>query len=458
MGKKNFDFDLIILGSGSAGSAAASLAAEARLKTAIVEAGDWGGAGLNGSDVFKEAAFNFSHLYSDAVAGARFGLSSGSLRFNYPTALNWQNFAAKRSGFNNKKVFEDAGISCFHGFANFLSPYEISVGQKRLTAANFIISTGAKIFNGNISGVADVACLTPTSALKLSRLPKTIFVVGGGSTGCELAQHFAELGVKVYLGELSNELLPREDIEAGKILNLYFQERLKIKVLTQSRVISVEKTDAGKKVSFLRGGAEKSVVVDEIVLATGSLPNVDLGLENTGVRFLTDGIEVNRYLQTTVKHIYAAGDVTGTDFSSPERAAYEGALAVANIVNRSRNMSNYTGYARLTKTTPGVASVGLSETECLRRNLKYNKSLVALSSTFAANVYDFRAGFVKLIAEKNTGKILGATIVAPNVDLMIQEISFAVRHGLTVTQLASTPHVASSWSEAVRLAARKLIK
>ncbi len=459
MGKKDFDFDYIIIGSGPAGSAAAALASEANLKTAIVESGTWGGKGLNGYEISSQAAQTFSHAYASSKTSARFGVSSGNLRFNYPTALNWQSFAEKRAGFDDKKTFENAGITCYHGFANFLSPYEISVGTKRISAPNFLIATGSVLFDGNINGTERIACLTPDTAFKINRLPKTIFVVGGGSTGCELAEYFSSLGVKVFIGEISSNLLPNEDDEAGKILSLYLEERLGVKNLTQSRVIAVDQEENSKRVVFLRGGAEKSVLVDEVILATGSRPFVDLGLENTGVKFSRSGIEVNRYLQTAVKHIYAAGDVVSqSNGSSSELAAYEGALATANIINRSRNIANYLGYIRHTNTDPSVSSVGLTERECLRQNIKIKKSLVALSSVPASNLRDFRAGFVKIIADKNTNKILGATIVSPNSEMMIQEISFAIRHGLDVVRLASTPHVASSWNEAIRLAARKLVK
>ena len=458
MGKKNFDFDYVIIGSGSAGSAAANLAAEAGLKTAVVEANSWGGTGLNGSDTASFAAFSASHLYSEAVNGVRFGLSSSSLKFNYPTMLNWQAFAEKRATVNQKKSFEDLGVTCFHGFANFLSPYEISVGTKRITASHFLIATGASLFNGNISGLESVVCLNPSSALKLKRLPKTIFIVGGGSTGCELAQYFAELGVGTYLGETSSRLLPREDAEAGKIIELYLEECCKTKILTQSRVISVENVSNGKKVTFLRGGAEKTVIVDEIVLATGTRPIIDLGLENTGVKYTPSGIKVDRYLQTSVKHIYAAGDVLGSHISSAERASYEGTLATANIINRTRNVANYSGYIRMTNTYPAIATTGLTEEECITKNIKTKSSVTTLSSVPAANIHDFRAGFVKITINAATNKIIGATVVCPNADVVIQELAFAVRHGLTPLHIASAPHVASGWSEAVHTAARKLAK
>ena len=124
LGKK-FDFDYIVIGSGAAGSAAALAAAKMKKKVALVESGRWGGSALNFTDIPARSAFNFSHLYMESVRGSRFGISSSSLRYNYPTVLNWTTLAARRAGANSKKVFEENKITCLSGLASFLTPYEI---------------------------------------------------------------------------------------------------------------------------------------------------------------------------------------------------------------------------------------------------------------------------------------------------------------------------------------------
>lgn len=455
--KKKFDYDLIVLGSGSAGSSAALTAANAGLKVALVENGKWGGSALNGSDVPRRAAFQFSHLYHEAVKGSRFGLSSTSLRYNFPTALNWRALAMRRAGANSKKPFEDAKIACVQGLASFLSPYEVAVGDKILASQKFIIATGSKPNSENISGIEAATCLTPDDALRLKRPPKSIFIIGAGSTGCELANYFVELGSSVVLADLAGRILPREDEEVGQLMASYFENSLHIKVLTQSRVVAIERlpdTPGVQKVVFLRGGQEKSIKVGVIVLATGSLPRTDLGLENAGVKFNKDGIVVDDMLRTSMKHICAAGDCLGGE-SSIERAAYEGALATSNLLGKTKNLRNYEGFIRVTDTDPSVATTGLTEDDCVKKGIKCQKAVLPLSSVSAANTADFRYGFVKLLADPKD-KLLGATVVCPDAELVIQEVATAVRHKFTVTQLASTPHVSSSWSELVHLAARKL--
>ena len=182
---KKFDYDLIVLGSGPAGSSAALFAAKAGIKVALVESNKWGGSALNFSDVPARALFNFSHLYHEAHRGSRFGLSSSSLRYNYPTVQNWKLLATRRAGAGSKKQFEAAKIACLSGFASFLSPYEIALKNQIISAPKFILATGSKPSFGDISGVESATCFTPAEALSLNRPPKSVFVVGAGSTGVE---------------------------------------------------------------------------------------------------------------------------------------------------------------------------------------------------------------------------------------------------------------------------------
>ena len=457
MGKK-FDYELIVLGSGPAGSAAALFAATSGAKVALVENDKWGGSALNRTDVPARALFQSSHLYHEAIRGSRFGLSSSALRYNYPTIQNWKLLASRRAGAGSKKLFEDAKIACLPGFASFLSPYEIALKDRIVSAPKFIIATGAKLNYGDISGVESATCLTPAEALALSRPPKSVFIVGAGSTGVELANYFAELGSQVVIGELAGRLLPREDEEVGQLLAQYFENSLHIKVLTQSRIVAVGKgTKPGsQKIIFRRGGQEKSVEVATIVLATGNKPTTNLSLENSGVAYSDQGIKVDDFLKTSMKHIYAAGDCIGGE-SSLERAAYEGALAASNAVGKTKNLRNYEGFIRPTDTFPSVATTGLTEDDCVKKSITCKKAVLPLSAVSASNTTDFRYGFVKLLADPKD-KLLGATVVCPSAELVIQEVATAVRHKFTITQLASTPHISSSWSELIHLAARKLAK
>ena len=472
---KQFDYDLVVIGSGAAGGTAAMMAAGAGTKTALVEAGAWGGTNINRRDIPYQAASHFSQTFFGAIEASKFGLSSTSLRYNYPSVLNWNLIAQKRAGANSKKEFEAAGVKCISGFAQFISPFEISVGENQtISAKKFIIATGATPIDPGITGSADAGCLLPEDVFTLRRIPKVVMVVGGGSTGCEIAEYLSEMGSKVLLAEISERLLPKEDPEAGEVIETRFAKTLGIKVLTSSRVVAVSK--AGKetlpsgrktdvlKVQFMRGGQEKSVKVEAVILATGSEPAVDLGLSNAEVKFSSKGIQVNSMMQTSAKHIFACGDVADValekradvvEISSTEKANYEAAIAASNAVTRGKSFVDYKGFVRMTDTFPKVAAVGLTEDECIARDLKYKQVLVPLSSVSASNTSEYQDGFVKVVTNRE-GKIIGSTVVAPNADLMIQEIVLAIKADLKLMDIATTPHVALGFGEAVRLAARRI--
>lgn len=449
-----YDYQYLVVGSGAAGSAAALMAAGMGYRTAIVEADRWGGTTLNYRDIPYNAALNFSQLYAGAVAGSRFGMSSTTLRYNYPTVLNWQATAVRRAGGGNRKVFENAGVDCYRGFAQFISSHEIAVGKQQLSSEKFLIATGTNIAVNGISGIDTVSCWSPDTALRMAKLPKVIGIVGGGSTGCELAEYFSALGVNVVLVEAQDRLLPREDPEVSEVIEKHLKSCFGMKILLNSRVIALQQDPGEQQIIFIRGGQEKSVRVQAIVLATTPEPTTDIGLENAGVKFSYRGVDVNQSLRTSNGHIWAAGDVIGGE-SSTEKATYEGKLATLNALNGAGNIVNYTGFVRMTNTLPRVAKVGLNEVECVQIKQRYKSAIVPLDAISASNTSDFRAGFVKLLINSKA-QVIGATAVSPEADLVIQEIVLAIRSGLKVEELAGTPHVATGWAEAVRMAAREL--
>jgi pyruvate/2-oxoglutarate dehydrogenase complex dihydrolipoamide dehydrogenase (E3) component len=453
--KVTFDYDLIVIGSGAGGSAAATIAARDGKKVAIVEADTFGGDSPNWSDVPTKALLHAAQLYDEARHGARFGLRSGALGYNYPSLRAWKDLAVKRTGAGgNRKFYENEGITTLQGTAHFLSPHEITVNRKHLSAENFLVATGSHWVAPNIQGLSDVSYLTPRTILEAMRPPKSLFIIGGGTIGVEIAQLMAIFGTKVYIAEIAARLLPREDEEVGVLMERLLKEQKGVTSLTQTRTLAVVKDGMGKRVTFSRGGVEKSVRVDDVLIATGRVPTVDLGLENASVAYTPKGIEVEGTLQTTARHIYAAGDVLGHN-SHTHTALLESRVAANNILHKNKITPDYTATTRVTFTHPGIASVGLSEDDCLKRDLAINKAIAPLNIVARSNTSDFRDGFVKLITDKK-GVVLGGTVVAPHAAEIIHEIALAVKHGLTAEDLADTPHAFLSWSEAVRVAAAKL--
>ena len=453
--KYEFDYDLIVIGSGAGGSAAATIAARSGKRVAIIESDAFGGDSPNWSDIPTKALLHAANLYDEARHGSRFGLRSSTLGYNYPSLRAWKELAVKRTGAGgNRRYYENLGISAFSGTAHFLSPNEISVNRRHLSANYFLIATGSQWVVPDIHGLETTKYLTPRTILETIRPPKSLLIVGGGDTGIEIAQMMAIFGTKVYIAEKASRLLPHHDIEVGELMERVLSEQKGVTVLTHSRVISIEKDGLGKRAIISRADTEKIIRVDEVLVAAGRIPTVDMGLENAGIKFTAKGIEVNDFLQTNVKHIYAAGDVIGKG-SSTHTALMESHVVANNILHREKINPDYTATPEVIFTNPGIATVGLSEDDCQKRDLPINKAIAPLNIIARSNTSDFRDGFVKIITDKK-GVILGATVVAPHAAEIIHELTLAVKFHLTAHDLAITPHAFLSWSEAVRVAAGKL--
>ena len=455
MAKQQYDYDLIVIGSGAGGSAAATIAAREGKRVAVIEADTFGGDSPNWSDVPTKALLHAAQLYDEAKLGARFGLRSSTMSYNYPSLHAWKELAVKRTGAGgNRRYYEQQGISTFQGQAHFLTPHEISVNRRHLSAEYFLIATGSHWAPPQIQGIEDTPYLTPRTILEGLKPPKTLYIIGGGTIGIELAQLMAIFGTKVYVADIAARLLPGYDSEVGEGIEKLLTEQKGITALTHTRTLAVEKENIAKRVTYNRGGVEHSLRVDEILIAAGRQPTVDLGLENAGIEYTAKGIEVNNHLQTSAKHIYAAGDVLGRH-GHTHTALLESRVAAHNMFTKNKIAPDYTATPSLVFTHPGVASVGLSEDDCLKRDLDIKKAIAPLNIIARSNTSDFRDGFVKIITDKR-GVLLGATIVAPHASELIHELALALKHNMTASDIAATPHAFLSWSEAIRVAAAKL--
>lgn len=454
--KNTFDYDLIVIGSGPGGSAAATIAAREGKRVAIVESDTFGGDSPNWGDIPTKALLHAARVYDEARNGGRFGLRSSALGYNYPSLRAWKDLAVKRTGAGgNSRYYETQGIDTYSGLAHFLSPNEISVNRRHLSAGYYLIATGAKWAVPEITGLSTVNYYTPRTVLEAIRPPKTLLIVGGDATSIEIAQLMATFGTKVYIAEKGERLLPRHDSEVGVLMERVLSEQKGVITLTQSRVVSVAKDGLQKRVIISRAGTEKSVRVDEVLIAEGRQPNVDLGLDNAGVKYSANGIPVNNQLQTNVKHIYATGEVLGKNHYT-HTSILESQIAANNMFHRDKVSMDYSINPEIIFSTPEIATVGYSEDDCLKRDLPIKKATAPLSIIARSNTADYRDGFVKLVTDKH-GVILGASIVSPHAGEMIHELAVAVKYHLTAYQIADTPHAFLSWSEAIRVAASKLI-
>ena len=446
-----FDYDLVVVGSGAGGGVAAHMATTRGKKVAIIEQETIGGECPNYGCVPTKALLRAAELYHDSTEVAeQFGVKNTGTTLNMSAVKKWKDLAVKRTGTGaGDRAYAAEGIAVLKGHAHFISPWEVSISHQRVTGKNFIIATGTKDFVPPIEGLKSAGFITYRKAINLTKLPKSMAVIGGGAIGTEFTHLFNRLGVEVTQIEYAPRLLAREEPEASELVAALF-ERSGVDVMTGAEVYKVTK-DRAKKVVHVRQGDElHEVRVDEILVATGKTPNVDLGLDNAGVEYTKRGIVANKMMQTSAKHIYAAGDVVGP-YAFTHMASYQSRIAAHNILHRQKIEANYHAVPRCVFTDPEVASVGVTEEEARQKGWKIRTNAVPVSIIGRANASNQSAGFVKVITSE-TGVLVGGTIVAPRAGEMMHELALAIHNGLKAKDVAATIHAFPTWSEAVRIA------
>lgn len=454
--KTIYDFDVVIIGSGSGGGVAAHTLVKAGKKVAIIEADHIGGECPNFGCVPTKALLQAAETYEVATTAEQFGIKVEGVTPNFNAIQKWREKAVYRTGTHiGGEAFKSEGITPIHGRAHFIDKHTVSIGKQRVTAKKFIISTGTRDFIPPIEGINSIGYITYKDAIAMKQPPESMFIVGGGAIGCEFAQYFSTFGVKLHMAEFAPRLLAKEDAEVGDLLKALFEQR-GIKVHTATEVKKVEKSADGKKiVHFVTDGQAHQTTVDEILMAAGKIPNTDLGLENAGIEYDRRGIKVNTEMQTTAKHIYATGDVAGP-YAFTHMASYQSRIAAHNIVYADKLQAKYHAVPRCVFVEPEVATVGMTQAEAEAQKLDLKIAAVPISIVGRSNTSNKSAGFVKVMATKSKGVIVGAAIIAPRAGEMIHELTLAVNLGLTVDDVASTIHAFPTWSEAVRVACARL--
>lgn len=455
MKKHTFDYDLIVIGTGVGGSVAATIAAREGWRVAVVERGVFGGDSSNTGDIPIGALLHAAHLYNEAKQGGEFGIRSTTLGYNYPSIRAWKESAMKRTGVaDDRSFYTKQGIATFQGNAHFLTPHEITVNRRHLSAKFFLVATGTDWKIPTIQGLTDTAFYTPDTILDTLRPPKSLLVIGSGRRALEIAQAMAIFGTTVTVIESKSHVLPLFDKEVGNAVAQTLEQQMTI--LTDTTAVAITAQGREKRVTLSRGGATKYVTVDDILIADTTTPNIDIGLDNALVRYTTKGIETGRSFQTSTKHIYAVGDVLGNDRDS-HATVIESRIAIHRILGGPLARPDYEAMPRVVTTNPGVAQVGLTVRDARRQKIAIKQATVPLKLVGASTIKGTNSGFVTIIVNER-GVVVGGTIVAPQATELVQVLSVAIKHRLTASQLADTPYVFLSWSEAVRVAAQKLSK
>jgi len=452
---KIVDFDLIVVGTGAGGGVAAHMAAARGKKVAVIEQESIGGECPNYGCVPTKAILQSAKMYNTVQKVSDFGIKVGKTEVDLGAIHSWKNQAVKNTGTDEgRQAYERSGITVIRGHAHFLDPWMLSVGKRRYSAHNFLVATGSHDVVPPIHGLKECDYIGYRQALELTTMPKKLFIIGGGAIGSEFTHYFSSFGVEVHLADFMPHLLGNEDPEVGELVEAIFEQE-GVNVHTETRVIKIVNKGKQHVVSFEKLGKVHSVTVDKVMLAAGKSPNVDLGLENAGVHYdKKRGIHVERTMQTTAPHIYAAGDVTGR-YMFTHVASYESRIAGHNMFSPLKHMADYRAVPRAIYVEPEVAGVGATEAELKKKGKKYQSAAVPISVIGRSNVSQQDTGFVKILANKK-GVILGASIVAPRAGEMIHELALAVQWRMKASKIDYTMHAYPTWSQAVRICANKI--
>jgi pyruvate/2-oxoglutarate dehydrogenase complex dihydrolipoamide dehydrogenase (E3) component len=350
----------------------------------------------------------------------------------------------------------DDSSSVVQAEAKFVGADTLKIGsRKRLKFKHAIIATGGKARIPEIDGLNEAQYLTYNQATQISKVPKSVAIVGGSAIGCEFMQLLSALGSKVSIIERSDYLIASADVQASELVKQIYTER-GVDIYLGSKLNSVSKVGTKKELSLTdHAGQNIQIKVDEIIIASGKIANTDLSLDAAGVEFNPQGIEVNQKLETTNKNIYAVGDVVGP-LKFTHTGIYQAELAVYNILNpRKKKEADYSSVAWNIFIEPELASFGITEQAAISKDLSYVSGFCDIVDVARADTNGEQNGFVKIIADSGNGLILGSTIVAPRAGEMIQELSLAMKYGITVQEVAEMIHVFPTWSEAIRIAANR---
>ncbi len=435
-------YNLVIIGAGSAGLVAASGASSLGAKVALIEKGLMGGDCLNYGCVPSKGIIRSAKAAHSVKTAGKFGIhvpEGTTIDFN--TAVdNARQARAAIAPHDSAQRYTDLGVDVYLGEGRFTGNNTIEIDGQTLEFNKALISTGSHPAHIPIPGLAETGYLTNETVFNLTKQPKSMAIIGAGPIGAELAQSFQRLGTDVTLIDMADHILPREDADAAEIVQKQLIDD-GVTLVLGARTNNVSGEPGNKSIAYEQGGKEHTVVVEEILLAAGRRPNVlGLDLEKVGVEYSKRGIEVNDQLQTSNPNIFAAGDVA-SKYQFTHVAGHSGAIVVQNALFPfpKRKFSDLI-IPWVTYTYPEIAHVGMYVADAAEKGIEIDTYSVQRKSVDRAIAEADVAGFIKVHTEKGSGKILGATIVGTHAGELINEITIAMKHKLSLGALASVIH------------------
>jgi mercuric reductase len=449
------DFDLLVVGGGSGGFAAAISAAEVGRRVGVINAGPLGGTCTNRGCIPSKALIRAAQVWSQAGRHPFTGVGTAQI------SLDWAEVQAQKErlvGDLRQGRYVDVlaaypGITLIEGRGAFQPDGSVRVGDRSYRGDRYVIATGAAPRIVPIPGVDEAEPLTSTTLMELAKLPESLIVLGGRAVALELGQLMARFGVNVTILQRSGRLVPDHEPEVGRAIQEYLGED-GITVLTGVQMQRLRRVGDERIVHARVMGRPREFRADQILLALGRQANTEgLGLDQVGVEPTANGaIAVDEHLQTSNPAIYAVGDVT----ELPEYvyvAAAAGTVVAHNAFADTATPIDLSVVPGVIFTEPQIASVGLTEAQAQAAGHAVRTALIGMDFIARAQVAHDPCGLVKLVADSATGKLLGAQVVAADAGEVIQTATLAVKFGLTVDDLTATLFPYLTYAEGLRLAA-----
>src|SRR6056297_2921178 len=448
------EYDVVVIGGGPGGYVAAIRAGQYGLKTALIEKDALGGTCLNRGCIPTKAMLHTGEVLHEIRRAGRLGIEVGEPAVNLEKLYSFKDKTVKKLVGGVKSLLKGSNVEVFKGTGVFLDQSTLEVldadgkSTQRLKAKHILIATGSRPAVPPIPGLDGVDYWTSTTLLEENReLPDSMIIIGGGVIGTECATILNDLGVKVTILEMMDQLLPQMDREAAELLRKSLKKD-GVEILTGVKVTSVLADGGVTQCRIESEGGSSTVAAAELMLAVGRGPVTEIpGIENLPIKTGRTGIEVNRNLQTAAPTIYAIGDVNG-NWQLAHAASAEGLAAVDHITGK-RNHTNLNIVPSCIYTRPEIAAVGMTAVQAKASGYTVAEGYFPIASNSKSMIMGETSGFVKIVSDEETGELLGAQIVAPRATDMIGEMTVALSAEVTVEEIGAAIHPHPTVSEAL---------
>ena len=453
---KSFDYNIVVLGAGSAGLVSSYIAAAVKSKVALIERDKMGGDCLNTGCVPSKALIRSAKILNYGRRADEFGLKQTAIDFDFAAVMERvQQVVKKIEPHDSVERYIGLGVECIQGEARITSPYTVTVGERTLTTRNIIVATGAAPLVPPIPGLDQVDYLTSDTLWTLRELPQRLVVLGGGPIGCEMTQAFARFGAQVTQVEMAPQIMGREDSDVADFVRARFEAE-GVRVLTGHAAKEVMVRGQEQILLCEHQGEQVEVPFDRLLVAVGRKARVaGFGLEELGVRLSERGtVAVDPFMRTNIPNIFCAGDVAGP-YQFTHTAAHHAWYAAVNALfgDVKKFRVDYRVIPWCTFTDPEVARVGLNEADARAQGIPHEVTRFELEELDRAIAEEETHGWVKVLTVPGKDIILGATIVGTHAGDLIAEYILAMKHGLGLNKILGTIHPYPTLAEANKMTA-----